>query len=147
MAGINKVILLGRLGKDPEVNYTPDGTAVATFSVATSREWKDKSTGEKRELVEWTRVVAWRKLAQICGEYLAKGRQVYIEGRMQTRSWEKDGTTHYANEVIANEVQFIGGRADSNQDRRRDPGDYPKASAGRGPAPAAGNTMEDDIPF
>jgi single stranded DNA-binding protein len=93
MSGKNLVILIGRLGQDPDVKYTADGTPVATFSLATSMEWKDKATGEKRERVEWTRVVAWRKLAELCAEYLAKGRQVYVEGRLQTRDWEKDGVT------------------------------------------------------
>jgi len=148
MAGVNKVILVGHLGQDPDIRYTPDGTPVAVMSVATSQTWRDKSNGEKRERTEWSRVVAWRKLAEICGEYLAKGRQVYVEGRMQTRSWEKDGQTHYTTEVIANEVQFLGS-AKSNQDKRRDPTDYPEASGGYPDAPArdAGGPMEDDIPF
>ena len=110
MAGINKVILVGRLGSDPEVRYTPDGTAVANFSIATSDEWTDKATGEKKERTEWHRVVAWRKLGEICGEYLSKGRQVYVEGKLQTRSWEKDGITRYSTEIIASDVQFLGGR-------------------------------------
>ena len=110
MAGINKVILIGRLGQDPEVRYTPDGTAVANFSIATSEEWKDKQTGEKRERTEWHRIVVWRRLGEICGEYLSKGRQVYIEGRLQTRSWEKDGVTRYTTEIVASDVQFLGGR-------------------------------------
>lgn len=110
MAGINKVILVGRLGSDPEVRYTPDGTAVANFSIATSDEWTDKATGEKKERTEWHRVVAWRKLGEICGEYLSKGRQVYVEGKLQTRSWEKDGVTRYSTEIIASDVQFLGGR-------------------------------------
>ena len=110
MAGINKVILVGRLGSDPEVRYTPDGTAVANFSIATSDEWTYKATGEKKERTEWHRVVAWRKLGEICGEYLSKGRQVYVEGKLQTRSWEKDGVTRYSTEIIASDVQFLGGR-------------------------------------
>jgi len=110
MAGVNKVIIVGRLGRDPEVRYTPDGTAVANFSVATSQEWKDKNSGEKKEKTEWHRIVVFKKLAELCGQYLAKGRQVYVDGRLQTRSWEKDGQTHYSTEVVANEVQFLGGR-------------------------------------
>lgn len=147
MSGINKVILLGRLGHDPEVKYTPDGTAVTSFSVATSQQWKDKE-GQKQERTEWTRVVAWRKLAEICAQYLAKGRQVYIEGRMQTRQWEKDGVTRYATEVIANEVLFVGSRSDGDQDRMRDPVDYPEAAGGTSQAsPVAGVNNDDDIPF
>ena len=113
MAGINKVIIIGNLGRDPEVRYTQDGTAVVNFPVATSQEWKDKNTGEKKELTEWHRVVAFRKLAEICGEYLAKGRQVYVEGRLQTRKWEdtkNPGVTRYTTEIVANEVQFLGSR-------------------------------------
>ena len=92
MAGINKAIIVGRLGKDPEMRYMPDGTAVANFSVATSEDWKDKATGEKKERTEWHRIVAFRKLGEICGEYLAKGKLVYIEGRIQPRAWDdKDG--------------------------------------------------------
>jgi single-strand DNA-binding protein len=149
MAGVNKVIIIGRLGRDPEVRYTPDGTAVANFSVATSQEWKDKTSGEKKEKTEWHRVVAFRKLAELCGEYLAKGRQVYIDGRLQTRSWEKDGQTHYMTEVVANDVQFLGGR-DSRD------GGSPGNSFGQNLeetyGPIAGPAQEapqgdDDIPF
>jgi single-strand DNA-binding protein len=110
MAGINKVILIGNLGSDPEVRYTPDGTAVANFSIATSDEWTDKDTGERKKRTEWHRIVAWRRLGEICGEYLSKGRQVYVEGKLQTRSWEKDGVTRYSTEIIASDVQFLGGR-------------------------------------
>ncbi|RLB96974.1 MAG: single-stranded DNA-binding protein, partial [Deltaproteobacteria bacterium] len=113
MAGINKAIIVGRLGRDPEVRYTPDGTAVANFSVATSEEWKDKNTGEKRERTEWHRVVAFRRLGEICGEYLSKGRQVYVEGRIQTRDWEdKDGNKRYTTEIVANQMQMLGSRDD-----------------------------------
>jgi single-strand DNA-binding protein len=146
MSGVNKVTLIGRLGQDPDVRYMADGTAVATFSVATSQEWKDKTTGDKKEAVEWTKVVAWRKLAEICGEYLKKGRQVYIEGRMATRSWEKDGQKHYITEVIAREVQFLGS-AGGNGDQKRDPGAYPEASGGYSDPPAAAGDVGDDIPF
>jgi single-strand DNA-binding protein len=108
MAGINKAIIVGNLGNDPEVRYTQGGAPVANFSVATSEEWTDKN-GKKREATEWHRIVVWRKLAEICGEYLEKGRQVYVEGKLQTRSWEKDGVTHYTTEIIADTVQFLGG--------------------------------------
>jgi single-strand DNA-binding protein len=114
MAGINKVILVGRLGNDPEMRYTADGTAVTNFRVATSDEWIDKTTNEKKERTEWHRIVAWRKLAELCGQYLTKGRQVYVEGKLQTRSWEKDDIVRYSTEIIASEVQFLGPRPDSN---------------------------------
>jgi single-strand DNA-binding protein len=145
MAGINKVILVGRLGRDPEVRYTPDGRGIANFSIATSDEWKDKNTGEKKERTEWHRIVAFGKLGEICGQYLNKGRQVYIEGRLQTRSWEKDGVTRYTTEIVANDVQFLGDR--SQQDAGR-----PMSGGGGGggndyPGPPYPDTTDDDIPF
>ena len=108
---VNKVILVGRLGQNPEVRYTPSGAAVANFSVATNESWTDKS-GQKQERTEWHKVVVWGKLAELCNQYLAKGRQVYLEGRMQTRQWQdKDGQTKYTTEVQAQTVQFLGGGA------------------------------------
>ena len=114
MAGINKVILVGRLGNDPELRYTADGTAVTNFRIATSDEWTDKVTNEKKERTEWHRIVTWRKLAELCSEYLTKGRQVYVEGKLQTRSWDKDGITRYSTEIVASDVQFLGPRPESN---------------------------------
>ena len=115
MSVVNKVIIIGRLGRDPEVRYTPDGVAIANFSVATSEEWKDKNTGEKKEKTEWHRIVAYRKLAELCGEYLTKGKQVYIEGKLQTREWEdKDRNKRMTTEIVANEVQFLGTRDNSS---------------------------------
>ncbi len=149
MAGVNKVIIIGRLGRDPEVRYTPDGTAVANFTVATSQEWKDKNSGEKKEKTEWHRVVVFRKLAELCGEYLAKGRQVYVDGRLQTRQWEKDGQTHYTTEIVANEVQFLGGR-DTRDNSGGGAGLPQNIEDTYGPiaGPAQnGPTGEDDIPF
>jgi single-strand DNA-binding protein len=143
MAGINKVILIGNLGADPEVRYTPDGTAVATFSIATSLDWSDKGSGEKKSKTEWHRVVAWRKLGEICGQYLSKGRQVYVEGRLQTRAWEdRDGNKRYTTEVVATDIQFLGGRESGDVDKR------PAAPTGADPgdAPFTG-PQEDDIPF
>jgi single-strand DNA-binding protein len=144
MSGINKVILIGRLGQDPEVRYTPSGVAVANFSIATSEEWTEKDTGEKKERTEWHRIVAWRRLGEICGEYLSKGRQVYIEGRLQTRSWDdRDGNKRYTTEIVANDVQFLGSR---------DMGDGGRPSGGMGGgggfqgAPGPG-PEDDDIPF
>ncbi|MBA3019468.1 MAG: single-stranded DNA-binding protein [Proteobacteria bacterium] len=142
MSGINKVILIGRLGRDPEVRYTPDGAAVANFSIATSEEWKDKATGEKKERTEWHRIVAFRKLGEICGEYLSKGKQVYVEGRLQTRSWEKDGVTRYSTEIVASDVQFLGGRDSANSD------ESPLSSqASDTSVPSGSDKIDDDIPF
>ena len=139
MAGVNKVIIIGRLGADPEVRYTPSGSAVANFSVATSEQWTDKS-GEKQERTEWHRIVAWGRTGEICGEYLHKGKQVYVEGRLQTRSWEdRDGNKRYTTEIVAQTVQMLGSpsgreqQASSPEDRFS--GDEPVS------------IPEDDIPF
>jgi len=118
MAGLNKVFILGNLGRDPEVRSLPNGTTVCTFSIATSETWKDK-TGEKHEKTEWHRIVTFNKLADLCGEYLAKGRQVFVEGKLQTREWERDGVKQYTTEIVASEVRFIGGKSErpvSNKD-------------------------------
>jgi len=110
MSGVNKVIILGRIGKDPEIRYTGEGTAVCNFSLATSEQWKDKSTGEKKEKTEWHRVVVFGKVAELCNQYLSKGRQAYVEGRLETRSWDnKEGVKQYTTEIKASSVQFIGG--------------------------------------
>ena len=135
MSGINKVIVIGNLGKDPEVRYTQDGTPVCNFNVATSDEWKDKRSGEKRERTEWHNIVAWNKLAEICGEYLAKGRKVYIEGKLQTRKWETStGETRYTTEIVASDVQFLGDRSG-------------KESSGQKSQEAPKVPNDDDIPF
>jgi len=144
MAGVNKVLLIGRLGRDPEVRYTPDGTAIANFSIATSEEWKDKKTGEKQERTEWHKIVAFRRLGEICGEYLSKGRQVYIEGRLQTRDWQdKDGNKRYTTEIVASQMQMLGSR-DA----------YDNTGGGSGfkkndmpPGPEFSGSQDDDIPF
>jgi len=108
---VNKVILLGNLGKDPELRYTPSGQAVARFSLATSDRWRDKNSGEWQDRTEWHTIVCWAKLAETVGQYLTKGSSVYIEGRLQTRSWDdKEGKKHYSTEVIANELVMVGGR-------------------------------------
>lgn len=128
MAGVNKVIIVGHLGADPEVRYTQGGQAVASFNVATSETFNDKN-GERQERTEWHRVVAWAKLAELCGEYLRKGRQAYIEGRLQTRQWDdKDGNKRYTTEIVAQTVQFLGGRGDN--------AGAPRADDGHAPAPA-----------
>jgi len=104
---VNKVILIGRLGKDPETRYTTGVDAVTNFSIATNETWTDKTTGEKKEKTEWVNIVAWRKLGEICGEYLKKGQLIYVEGKLQTRSWEKDGVTRYMTEVNINNMQML----------------------------------------
>ena len=139
MAGINKVILVGRLGRDPEVRYTPSGATVANFSIATSDEWKDKETGQKQEKTEWHRIVAWRRLGEICGEYLRKGKQVYIEGKLQTRSWEdRDGNKRYTTEIVAQSMQMLDAQT---RDMRADPADPGF------PVEEPITVPEDDIPF
>ncbi|MDP2646987.1 MAG: single-stranded DNA-binding protein [Desulfobacterales bacterium] len=115
MAGINKAILVGRLGRDPEIRHTTDGRAVCNFSIATSEEWKDKESGDRKERTEWHRVVAFGRLGEICGEYLSKGKQVYLEGRIQTREWEdKEGNKKYTTEIIANQMQMLGAKDSSS---------------------------------
>lgn len=146
MAGVNKVILIGNLGQDPEIRYMSDGTAVANFSLATSETWKDRQTGEKKERTEWHRIVAWRQLGEFCGKYLSKGRQVYVEGKLQTRSWEKDGVTRYTTEIVASEVQFVGSaNRDDSAGRGRPAGNQ---VPDRGyPEPPMADMPQDDIPF
>lgn len=110
---VNKVILLGNLGADPEVRFTQGGQAVATFRMATSESWTDRSSGQRQERTEWHRVVAWGRLAELCGEYLRKGRQCYVEGRIQTREWQdKEGQKRYTTEIVASQVVFLGGRGE-----------------------------------
>ena len=144
---LNKAMVLGRLGQDPELKYTPNGTAVCNFSVATSENWNDKS-GQKQERTEWHRVVVWGKLAELCNQYLAKGRQAFLEGRIQTRSWEdKNGQKRYTTEIVAQTVQFIGGPSDKAQ--VSDPGfdqSGPEA-AGNFEVSTDSNFTADDIPF
>lgn len=113
MASINKVILIGNVGADPDVRYLPDGTPVAAISLATTKKWKDKQTGEKKERTEWHRVVLWNRLAEIAGEFVSKGKELYIEGENRTRSYVKDGVTRYVTEVYAHELQMTGNKAGS----------------------------------
>lgn len=112
MASLNKIMIIGNVGKDPDVTYTPSGMSVARFSVATKDHWTDKATGEKKEKTEWHRIVAFAKLGETCGRYLTKGKQVYVEGRLQTTSYEKDGITRYNTDIIANAIQFLGARGE-----------------------------------
>ncbi len=163
--GVNKVILIGNLGQDPELRYTGSGTAVCNFSLATTETYKDRD-GNMVENTEWHRIVAWARLAEICGEYLSKGRQVYIEGQLQTRSWEdKDGNTRYTTEIKAREMQMLGGRDgggssddDYDQSPRQQPqrqssggngGGRPQSQPSRQSAPSDDYSFEpdDDLPF
>lgn len=155
--GVNKVILIGNLGADPEVRYMPSGDAMATLRIATSETWKDKQTGQTQERTEWHRVVLFGRLAEIAGEYLRKGRQVYIEGQLRTRKWQgQDGQDRYTTEIVAREMQLIGGRGDGTAALEQGAPAYPEASvpppskpasAGK-PAPQNLDDFEDDdIPF
>lgn len=138
MASVNKAIIVGNLGKDPEVRYMPNGEAVANFSIATTENWKDKS-GVKQEKTEWHNIVMYRRLAEIAGEYLKKGAPVYIEGRLQTRKWEKDGVTRYTTEIIGDQMQMLGSKAQSND--ASDTG----APASQDNAPQAQMASEEDF--
>lgn len=147
--GVNKVILVGNLGQDPEVRYSPNGGAIANISVATTESWKDKNTGEQVDKTEWHRVVFFRRLAEIAGEYLKKGSKVYIEGKLQTRKWQdKNGQDRYTTEIVANEMQMLdsrgGGSADFSQ------ASAPAAGSNNGGAPMDAPPpmdFDDDIPF
>ncbi|HET6788055.1 MAG TPA: single-stranded DNA-binding protein [Aquabacterium sp.] len=170
MASINKVIIIGNLGRDPEVRYTPNGAAVCNVSVATTRNWKDKNSGDKVEETEWHRVVFYDRLAEIAGEYLKKGRAVYVEGRLKTRKWQdKDGKDNYTTEIVAENMQLLGGREGSgggnyggggaqggDEGFSREPAETSRpaarpAPAASRPAPQKSSTgfddMDDDIPF
>jgi len=142
MSGVNKVIVVGRLGADPEIKTITGGQTVARLSVATSENWTDKQ-GQKQERTEWHRVVVWGKLAELCGKYLSKGRQVYLEGRLQTRSWEDpQGQKKYTTEIVANTVQFLGGGAASD---KKTQGEVDIGHQDFGPEPSFDNS--DEIPF
>jgi single-strand DNA-binding protein len=143
--GINKVILVGNLGADPETRYMPSGGAVTNLSIATSESWKDKQSGEQKERTEWHKVAMFNRLAEIAAEYLRKGSQVYIEGKLRTRKWQdRDGNDRYTTEIIADEMQMLGGRGGGmgGGGAGRDPG--PGSEPPREPAP---DDFDDDIPF
>ncbi|MEM6987287.1 MAG: single-stranded DNA-binding protein [Pseudomonadota bacterium] len=153
--GINKVILVGNLGADPEVRYMPSGGAVCNVSLATADSWTDKQSGQRQERTEWHRVVFFNRLAEIAGEYLRKGSQVYVEGRLQTRKWEKDGIERYSTEIVANEMQMLGGRggdapgggyAPPPQGQARPP-QQNRESAPQSAQPVPEVDFDDDIPF
>ena len=153
--GVNKVILVGNVGNDPEVRYMPNGNAVANVSVATSDSWKDKNTGDQQERTEWHRVVFFNRLAEIVEQYIKKGSKLYLEGRLQTRSWEQDGVKRYSTEIVASEMQMLDSRgsAGSAQDfggptsasgpSSQKPGEAPEPTA----PPSNFDNFDDDIPF
>lgn len=161
MASVNKVILVGNLGRDPEVRYSPDGAAICNISLATTAVWRDRASGERREETEWHRVVFFNRLAEIAGEYLKKGRSVYVEGRLKTRKWQdkETGADRYSTEIVADQMQMLGGRDsdagmggdDFNQAPRQQsrPAQQQQPRPAAPAAPAAANLMDmdDDIPF
>jgi single-strand DNA-binding protein len=154
MASVNKVILVGNLGRDPETKYMPDGAAITNVSIATSYQWTDKASGEKKEETEWHRVMFRGRLAEIAGEYLKKGSQVYVEGRLRTRKWQdKEGQERYTTEIVADTLQMLGSRSGSGEPREPRGESVGARAAETKPAPPpkkpAGkfDDMEDDIPF
>lgn len=153
--GVNKVILVGNLGKDPEVRYMPNGGAVANLTLATSDTWKDKTTGENQERTEWHRVVLYARLGEIAGQYLKKGSKIYIEGRLQTRKWQdKDNVERYTTEIVGSEMQMLdsrgagaGGSAGYDDERAGEPAAMPAAAPQGKKAPSNFDEFDDDIPF
>ena len=141
--GINKVILVGNLGADPDTRYMPSGSAVTNLSVATSETWKDKQTGEQKERTEWHKVAMFNRLAEIAAEYLRKGSQVYIEGKLRTRKWQdRDGNDRWTTEIVADEMQMLGGRGGGSAPMSSGP-----AASSAPPSPSSNDDFDDDIPF
>ncbi len=148
--GVNKAIIVGNVGQDPEVRYMPSGSAVAELSVATSEQWKDKTSGEKQERTEWHRITFFGRLAEIVGEYVRKGSQVYVEGSIRTEKWQdKQGQDRYTTKIIASEMQMLGGRTGGSSNFNQDTSSSkPQSQGSPSPAPAgAGVDFDDDIPF
>jgi single-strand DNA-binding protein len=147
MAGVNKVILIGNLGKDPELRYTPGGQPVASFSLATTERWSDKN-GQRQDKTEWHNIVVWGKLAELANQYLKKGRSAYIEGRITNRSWDdRDGNKKYRTEIVANQIQFLGGAPVGGEPQPiSEPGPASDSSFDQS-APATSSVGEDDLPF
>jgi len=145
--GINKVIIIGNLGNDPELKYLPSGGAVTNITVATSESWKDKQTGQQQERTEWHRVAIFGKLAEIAAEYLRKGSKVYIEGALRTRQWEKDGVAHYTTEIIASDLQFLDGKQTSGSAQQTQPQAKPQRMATAQGQYRAADDFDDEIPF
>ncbi len=146
--GVNKVILVATVGKDPEVKYMPSGGAVVNLTAATNESWKDKQTGEKKERTEWHRLTFYNRLAEIVGEYVRKGSQIYIEGRLRTRDYEKEGQKHYVTEIMVDEMQMLGGRGGAGGGEGRAPrGESESRGAPAVNEPAGADFHDDDIPF
>ncbi len=148
--GVNKVIIVGNLGQDPETRYMPSGSAVTNFTVATNESWKDKQTGEQKERTEWHRVSMFNRLAEVAAEYLRKGSQVYIEGKLRTRKWQgKDGNNRYTTEIIADEMQMLGGRGGGSfgGGGGGSQGDGGQGGGGNAPPQPGPDDFDDDIPF
>ena len=146
MSGVNKVILVGRLGKEPEVRNLENGASVANFSIATSEVYKDKTTGERKESTEWHNIVLWRGLAEIAQKYLHKGDMIYIEGKLRTRSWEKDGVTRYTTEVIGDNMTMLSGKSGGGSSTS-EYSSAEKSSGGNSSAGASADNSTDDLPF
>jgi single-strand DNA-binding protein len=147
MASVNKAIIVGNLGRDPETRYMPEGDAVTNITVATTETWKDKTTGEKKEQTEWHRITFYRKLAEVAGQYLKKGSQVYIEGKLKTRKYtDKDGVEKFATEIIADTMQMLGSKQGAN-DSPHSRGDEPPSSRPAKAAPNFSDIEDSDIPF
>lgn len=149
MAGVNKVILVGNLGKDPEVRHLESGAAVANFSIATTETYKDRNTGERKEVTEWHNVVLWRGLAEIAEKYLKKGSQVYVEGKLRTRSWEKDGVTRYTTEIVGDNMTMLGGKTGGDQQQATAPSSpaINMQDKNTGSADVSADDASDDLPF
>jgi len=147
MAGVNKVILVGNLGKDPEVRHLESGVAVASFTIATSETYKDRNSGEKKTLTEWHNIVLWRGLAEIAEKYLHKGDQIYIEGRLRSRSWEGESGTRYITEIVGDNMVMLGGRRSSDQESAPSAPAQEKIQKTADVPPAIQNDEEDDLPF
>ena len=151
--GVNKVILIGNLGNDPDIRYTASGAAVANITLATAESWRDKESGEQQERTEWHRIVFFSRLAEIVGEYLRKGSQIYVEGRLQTRKWQdKEGHDRYTTEIVANEMQMLGSRSGGSSNYEPSASQAPAAAPASKPEPAAApatvtDDFDDDIPF
>jgi single-strand DNA-binding protein len=146
MSGVNKVILVGRLGKDPEVRNLENGTSVANFTLATSESYKDKTTGEKKELTEWHNIVLWRALAEVAAKYLHKGDMIYVEGRLRTRSWEKEGVTRYTTEIVGDNMTMLSTRRDGGSGSEQRPSAPPSAGTSQSESRSSGDGA-DDLPF
>lgn len=145
MAGVNKVLIIGNLGNNPEMRQMPNGDAVATISVATSESWTDKQTGEKREQTEWHRIVFFRRQAEVCGQYLKKGSKVYVEGKLRTRKWQdQNGQERYLTEIIGDSLQMLDSRQDGAPPAQNNQSGYAQA---KGQTHASAQTLDDDIPF